>query len=46
MEFYCNFCIYNAVSVDLLPGVEIVLYIKDHNGNKFILNFIVLSLTN
>ncbi len=19
----------------LLPGVEIVLYIKDHNGNKF-----------
>ncbi len=25
----------NAVSVYLLPGVEIVLYIKDHNGNKF-----------
>ncbi len=25
----------NVVSVYLLPGVEIVLYIKDHNGNKF-----------
>ncbi len=35
VEFYCNFCIYNAVSVYLLPGVEFVLYIKDHNGNKF-----------
>ncbi len=23
------------MSVYLLPGVEIVLYIKDHNGNKF-----------
>ncbi len=33
--FYCNFCIYNAVPVHLLPGVEFVLYIKDHNGNKF-----------
>ncbi len=35
MDFYCNFCIYNAVPVNLLPGVEFVLYIKDHNGNKF-----------
>uniref|UniRef100_A0A672T7Q3 Sacsin-like n=1 Tax=Sinocyclocheilus grahami TaxID=75366 RepID=A0A672T7Q3_SINGR len=31
----CNFCIYNAVPVYLLPGVKFVLYIKDHNGNKF-----------
>ncbi len=23
------------MSVYLFPGVEIVLYIKDHNGNKF-----------
>ncbi len=23
------------MSVYLLPGVKIVLYIKDHNGNKF-----------
>ncbi len=35
MEFYSHFCIYNAVQVYLLPGVEFVLYIKDHNGNNF-----------
>ncbi len=28
MEFYCNFYIYNAVSVYLLPGVEFVLYMS------------------
>ncbi len=32
-----SFLYLNVVSVYLLPGVEmeIVLYIKDHNGNKF-----------
>ncbi len=44
VEFYCNFCIYNAVSVYLLPGVEFVLYIKDHNGNKFYLKLYCVIL--
>ncbi len=42
MEFYCNIFIYNAVSVYLLPGVEFVLYIKDHNGNKFYFKLCVI----
>lgn len=42
---YCSVVIMQCQS-NLSLGVKILLFIKDHNGNKFCLNFIVLSLTN